>query len=56
MTEINIDSIKENLIAERDNLFAKLHGNDLRLTTPKHRSGDLACKTIQRMFYWQFRK
>ncbi len=29
MTEINIDTIKENLIAERDNLFAKLNGNDL---------------------------
>lgn len=29
MTELNIDNIKENLIAERDNLFAKLNGNDL---------------------------
>lgn len=29
MTEININNIKENLIAERDNLFAKLNGNDL---------------------------
>ena len=29
MTEINIDTIKENLLVERDALFAKLNGNDL---------------------------
>jgi DnaK suppressor protein len=29
MTDLNIDNIKENLIAERDLLFAKLNGNDL---------------------------
>jgi DnaK suppressor protein len=29
MTELNIDSIKETLLAERDSLFAKLNGNDL---------------------------
>ena len=29
MTEINIDHIKENLLVERDALFAKLNGNDL---------------------------
>lgn len=29
MTEININDIKQNLIIERDFLFAKLNGNDL---------------------------
>lgn len=29
MSEINIDSIKENLLAERAGLFAKLNDNDL---------------------------
>lgn len=29
MTELNIDIIKENLLAERDLLFTKLNGNDL---------------------------
>ena len=29
MTEINIDTIKENLLVERDSLFTKLNGNDL---------------------------
>lgn len=29
MSEININNIKENLIAERDGLFAKLNSNDL---------------------------
>lgn len=29
MTELNIDSIKETLLAERDSLFTKLNGNDL---------------------------
>lgn len=29
MTELNIDNIKENLLAERDALFIKLNGNDL---------------------------
>ena len=29
MSELNITAIKENLIAERDGLFAKLNGNDL---------------------------
>ena len=29
MTEINIDNIKENLLAERDALSTKLNGNDL---------------------------
>lgn len=29
MTEINIDTIKENLLVERDALFTKLNGNDL---------------------------
>ena len=29
MTEININNIKENLLAERDSLFTKLNANDL---------------------------
>lgn len=29
MSELNIDHIKENLLAERDFLFTKLNGNDL---------------------------
>ena len=29
MTELNIENIKQSLIAERDGLFAKLNGNDL---------------------------
>lgn len=29
MSELNIDNIKENLLAERDFLFTKLNGNDL---------------------------
>jgi len=29
MSELNIDNIKENLIAERDFLFTRLNGNDL---------------------------
>ena len=29
MSELNIDNIRQNLIAERDGLSAKLHGNDL---------------------------
>ena len=29
MSELNIKTIKQNLIAERDGLFAKLNGNDL---------------------------
>jgi DnaK suppressor protein len=29
MTELNIDNIKENLLAERDFLFSKLNSNDL---------------------------
>lgn len=29
MSEINLDSIKEKLIAERESLIGKLHGNDL---------------------------
>lgn len=29
MTEINLETIKQNLLIERDSLFAKLNGNDL---------------------------
>lgn len=29
MSELNIENIKENLLAERDGLFSKLNGNDL---------------------------
>jgi DnaK suppressor protein len=29
MSELNIENIKQNLITERDGLFAKLNGNDL---------------------------
>jgi DnaK suppressor protein len=29
MNDLNIDNIRENLISERDALFAKLNGNDL---------------------------
>ena len=29
MSDLNIDTIKENLLSERDLLFAKLNGNDL---------------------------
>lgn len=29
MSELNIDNIKENLLAERDFLFTRLNGNDL---------------------------
>ena len=29
MSDLNIDNIKENLLTERDALFAKLNGNDL---------------------------